>query len=170
VLGVPGSIEEEAALIYARGLKRSLTGGRPSTWIVVASLYAACRETKVAVTLDDLSAASGIDRKEIATCYRVLVSALNMDVPVVDPAEYVGMVASRARASQAVQVEALEILSKGAKAGVVDGRNPIGLAASALYIASMLEGEGMTQKRAAEAAGVREATLRSEYQHLKKAL
>ena len=93
-----------------------------------------------------------------------------MKVPVVDPAEYVAMVAARAKASEFVQADALEILSKAEQAGAVDGRNPIGLAASALYLASTQEGEGLTQKEAAEAAGVTEVTLRGECQLLRKAI
>ena len=47
---------------------------------------------------------------------------------------------------------------------------PTGLAASALYLASLIDGQWLTQSSAAEAAGVREATVRKESKRLRKVL
>jgi transcription initiation factor TFIIB len=43
----------------------------------------------------------------------------------------------------------------------------MGLAASALYLASVIEGEVKTQKEIAEAAGVTEVTVRNRYKGLR---
>jgi transcription initiation factor TFIIB len=69
-----------------------------------------------------------------------------------------------------VQAEALEILSKAGKVGVTAGVYPMALAASALYVASMMDGRKLTQKAVAEAAGVKEATVRKEYKRLETVL
>ena len=67
-----------------------------------------------------------------------------------------------------MEADALEILSKAAKAGITAGLCPTGLAASALYLASLLDGRWLTQGGAAEAAGVREATVRRQSKRLRK--
>ena len=141
---------------------------RSSAQISASSLYAACREKGVPKTLDDVAAASGVRRDEIAKCYRLLVNEFDLKIPLADPAEYVPVVAARARVNARVQQRALEILSKAKKAGVISGRDPIGVAASALYLASLLDGERLTQGNVAEAAGVGEATVRNEYRRMKK--
>jgi transcription initiation factor TFIIB len=46
----------------------------------------------------------------------------------------------------------------------------MGLAAAALYIACVLEGENKTQKDVADAAAVTEVTIRNRYKGLKAAL
>jgi transcription initiation factor TFIIB len=46
----------------------------------------------------------------------------------------------------------------------------MGLAAAALYVACVLEGEDKTQKDIAEAAAVTEVTIRNRYKGLKMAL
>jgi len=46
----------------------------------------------------------------------------------------------------------------------------MGLAASALYVASVMENESITQKDLAEAAGVTEVTIRNRYRGLKTAM
>ncbi len=138
--------------------------------VAASSLYAASREQGVPMTLDDVVAASGVGKKELAKCYRMLVNELELSIPVADSAECLARVASRAKASRKVEEDAREILSKATKAGITAGLCPSGLAASALYLASLLDGQWMTQSRAAESAGVKEATVRRECKRLKKVL
>ena len=80
-----------------RGVERGLEKGRSYAQIAASSLYAACRERGGPTTLDEVAAASGVRRDDIARCYRLLVNELDMEIPVVDPAEYVARLASRAK-------------------------------------------------------------------------
>ena len=50
------------------------------------------------------------------------------------------------------------------------GKDPMGLAAAALYIACAMCDEKRTQKMIADAAGVTEVTIRNRYKGLKEAL
>ncbi len=50
------------------------------------------------------------------------------------------------------------------------GKDPMGLAAAALYIACVMCDEKRTQKMIADAAGVTEVTIRNRYKGLKEAL
>ncbi|MEM4391700.1 MAG: transcription initiation factor IIB, partial [Candidatus Nitrosotenuis sp.] len=50
------------------------------------------------------------------------------------------------------------------------GKDPMGLAAAALYLACVMLGENKTQKDIAQAAGVTEVTIRNRYKGLKEAL
>jgi transcription initiation factor TFIIB len=169
-LSVPDAVTDEAARICTRSLERGLSRGRLIHEITASSLYAACREKEVPVSPDDVAAASGVNRDDIARCYRLIVRELNLKMPIADPAEYLSSVAYRANVSINVETKALEILSKARESGVTAGAYPSGLAASALYLASMPEGERLTEKAAAEAAGVAESTVRNEIRRLRKAL
>jgi transcription initiation factor TFIIB len=135
-----------------------------------ASLHAACREGKVPITLDDVAAASGVRRDGIARCYRLLVNELGIEIPVVDPEEFMQKVASKAKMNEGVQARALEILHRAEKAGVAAGVDPQGITGSVLYMAAALEGQKLTQKDTADAAGVQEATVRREYKRLRTVL
>ena len=50
------------------------------------------------------------------------------------------------------------------------GKDPMGMAAAALYIACVQNSEKITQKEIAEAAGVTEVTVRNRYKALKEQL
>ena len=164
-LSLPDAVTEEAARICTRTLERGLKR-RSLAQITAASLYAACREAEVPTTLDDVAAASGVRKDDLAKCYRMLVGELDMKIPAADPSKYVAKVASRAKVNAQVQARALEILSRAEKAGVSAGMDPLGLAASALYIASALEGKKLTEWDAAEAAGVTDGAIRKEKRRL----
>jgi transcription initiation factor TFIIB len=169
-LSVPPEVKCEAVRICQKGLERSRLRRRSPALISASSLYAACRAREVSATLDDVASASGVSRIDLARCYRLLVTELDLRIPVADPAECLARVASRAKVSSRVEADALEILSEAGKAGVTAGLYPTGLAASALYVASILDGERISQSRAAEAAGVRDATVRKQYKRIRSVL
>ncbi len=165
---LPQDVTDEATRIYRRSLEAGLAKGKPLNQIAASSFYAACRERNIPTTLDDVASASGVGRQAVARWYRLLVIELDLKIPISDPTECLAKVAARAKADPKVEADALEILSKAAKAGITAGLCPTGLAASALYLASLLNGQWMTQSGAAEAAGVREATVRMQSKRLRK--
>lgn len=95
---------------------------------------------------------------------------MDLKMPVVDAAKCVTRIASRAEASEKTQRRALQILFKAEQARISAGKDPMGLAASAIYVACTLEGESITQREVAKAAGVTEVTIRNRYKGLKSAL
>lgn len=66
-----------------------------------------------------------------------------------------------------MQQEVLKILAKAKEQRtLVTGRDPRGLAAAAIYIASILTDNRVTQRDIAVAAGVTEVTVRNRYKEL----
>ena len=169
-LSLSSEIVERAAYIYRKALERGLIRGRSITEMIAASLYAACRDSEIPRTLKDISAAANINRKDLARSYRLLVREMDIKMPVPNPARSVAKIASNVAAGERTRRRALEILARAREAGVAAGKDPVGLAASALYVASTLEGEDKTQRDIAKAAGVTEVTIRNRYKNLRTAL
>ena len=88
-------------------------------------------------------------------------------MPVVDPVKCVARIASKAGFQKKQNDKALEILKKAEEGKISAGNDPMGLAAAALYVACVMNGENKTQKDVAEAAGVTEVTIRNRYKGLK---
>ena len=169
-LGLPDDIKEAAALLYRRAVKEELIRGRIIESIVAAVIYAICRIHGIPRTLDEISKASGIEKKEIGRAYRFLKTELSLDVPLTDPSYYVQKFATALKLSGEVQKKAVQLIKKAVKRGLISGRGPTGVAAAALYIASAIVGEKRTQKEVADVAGVTEVTIRNRYRELKKEL
>ncbi|VVB98153.1 Transcription initiation factor IIB [uncultured archaeon] len=169
-LGLPENIKESAALLYRRVVKEELIRGRLIESVVSAVIYAICRMHGIPRTLDEIARASGIEKKEIGRAYRFIKVELGVDVPLTDPSQYVPKFAAALKLGPPVQEEAVKLIKKSVKKGLISGRGPTGVAAAALYIASAMHGEKRTQKEVADVAGVTEVTIRNRYRELKKEL
>jgi len=165
-LKLPGSVEEESARIYTLAVQRGLVRGRSMESVVAGALYAACRRHEVPRTLDELSEASGIEKKEIGRTYRFVTRELGITILPSNPADYIARFASSLKLSPETQSRAVEILEKAQKAELTSGRGPTGIAAAALYVAALIHGEKRTQREVADVAGVTEVTIRNRYKEL----
>jgi transcription initiation factor TFIIB len=162
-LNVGPNVVERAAYVYRKALDLNLVRGRTIIGMISASLYEACRNTSTPRNLKDVAAVSDLKKTDLARCYRLLLRELNLSMPVVDPARCVTRIASKAGISERNQRKALEILAAVKDSRGMSGKDPMGLAASALYLANtMIEEETrVTQRDVAEAAGVTEVTIRN---------
>jgi transcription initiation factor TFIIB len=166
-LAVGDAVIEKAAYVYRKALEKGLVRGRSISALVAAALYAACRDTETPRTLKDIANASNIKKKDVARCYRLLIRELDLRMPVVDPVKCVARIASKSGLSEKTKRKALDILKKAEEGKISAGKDPMGLAAAALYVACVMNGESKTQKDVAEAAGVTEVTIRNRYKGLK---
>lgn len=169
-LHVPRAVKEQAAFIYRRALREGFVRGRSISSIMAASLYVAYRVTRTPITLSEVASNSPVDKKEIARCYRLLLRELNIKVPVQKAQFRVSKVASKVELGEETKRKAVEILGEADRLKITVGKDPMGLAAAALYLACRMNGESRTQKDIAVAAGVTEVTIRNRYKELERSL
>ena len=165
-LGIPRSVREDAAIIYRSAAKNKLIRGRSIEVVVASALYAACRRCNIPRTLDEIAIASNVSKKQVGKTYRFLSRELNIKLKPTSPSDYISRFASKLGLSGEVQAKAIEIINKAVDAGLSSGKGPTGVAAAALYIASLLLGERKTQKEVSEISGVTEVTIRNRYKEL----
>ena len=95
---------------------------------------------------------------------------LDLKIPMIDPMKCIVRVANRANLSERTKRMAMSIMKNVTKSGISAGKDPMGLAASVLYLACLNSGESKTQTDIADAAGVTEVTVRNRYKNLKSQL
>lgn len=169
-MGLPRNVRETAAMIYRRAVNKNLIRGRSIEGVVAASLYAACRQAGVPRTLDEIASSSRVTRKEIGRTYRFMTRELKLKLLPTRPQDYVSRFCSELKLSGEVQSRALEILQRATEEELTSGRGPTGVAAAAIYIASILKNERRTQREVADVAGVTEVTIRNRYKELTEKL
>lgn len=169
-LDIPSPIKEKAAIIYRKAVEKGIVRGRSIVAMITAALYVACRDTGTQRTVREIAEASLLDKKEISRCYRLLLNELKMQMPVPNPIGCISKIAGLIGISGKTQGLAIEIFCQAKKKRVISGKGPMGLATAALYIACIQNGEKVTQKDIAEAAGVTEVTVRNRYKDLKERL
>jgi transcription initiation factor TFIIB len=171
-LSLPDYVTEKAAYVYRKAQARGLIRGDTIGSVLAASIYVAIRESGVLRTLDDISKSSNIKPKEAYRSYRRIVTELDIKVPQIDPAKYIIRVANNLNFDEKAKRKALEIMMEARRKNILAGKDPIGMAASILYLVSHAEGQKrpMTQADIAKAAGVTEVTVRNRSKELRKRL
>ncbi|HEY4680770.1 MAG TPA: TFIIB-type zinc ribbon-containing protein [Nitrosarchaeum sp.] len=166
-LAISDTVIERAAYIYRKVIENKLVRGRSISAMIASALYAACRDTETPRTLNDVAEASNIKRKEIARCYRLLYRELDLKMPVVDPIHCVARISSRLEITEKTKRYAVKVLKTSQEHEESAGKDPMGLAAAALYLSCVKNGEEMTQRDIAEASNVTEVTIRNRSKSLK---
>jgi transcription initiation factor TFIIB len=102
-------------------------------------------------------------RKETGRNYRIIVSELQLQMPIDKPEKYIAKLATRLGISVTTQACALSLLDKADRLRFLSHPPPMALAASALYAACRLKGEKLTQQQIAQVAEIKEGTIRNWY-------
>ena len=165
-LNLPKNILETASVIYRKAVKERLIRGRSIQGVTAAAVYLACRQCKLARTLEEIAQASNVNKKKVGRSYRFLIKELDYFVPPVKPSQYITKFSNQLTMQGKVEEIAHKILTTAKELKLTSGRGPTGIAAAASYIASVLTGERKTQREIAEIAQVTEVTIRNRYKEL----
>jgi len=165
-LNLSRPIHERIARYYEEAVNKGLVRGRSIESVIAALTYAVSREFGSPRTLDEISEASGVEKREIGRTYRYIARELQIRILPADPMTFVPRFCSMLGLSDKVQAKAVEILRKAKKGEITSGKGPTGVAAAAIYIATVLIGEKRTQREVADIVGVTEVTIRNRYKEL----
>jgi transcription initiation factor TFIIB len=168
-LGLPDNVRETASVIYRRALDEDLLPGRSIEGVSTAALYAAARQAGTPRSLDEIAGVSRVEKDEIARTYRYVVRELKLEIQPADPESYVPRFASDLELSDESERRARELLETAKSQGIHSGKSPVGLAAAAVYAASLLTNEKVTQSEVSEVANISEVTIRNRYHELLEA-
>lgn len=168
LLNIPIELKNEAFDIYDQAATKKLIRGRDPKTLAVACLYTALRKNNFPRTLEEVSRASGIPKRKLGKYYRHLVLGISLKVPIASPVDYLKRFSKTLQLSPKSAKKALEILNEAKVRGITDGKDPAGLAAAAIYMATLITGEHRTQDQIAEVAHVTEVTVRNRYKELVK--
>lgn len=167
-LDLSDSIIEPAAYLYRKAINKNITRGRTITGMILSALYVSCREANMPRTLQEIADTGNISFKNLSRHYRVFVKALDLQVISFDPSEFVSKIGTTVGLSEKAKRDALGILHDIKKLGISDGKNPVSLAAAAIFLSGVLNEEKITQEKIANTSGVSTVTIRNNVKILRK--
>lgn len=165
-LGFAEPIREIAGVLYRRAVEEDLLPGRSIEAMATASLYAAARQHGTPHTLVEFATVSRVEKLRIQRAYRYLAKELDLRIAPADPLQYIRQFASELDVSDEAERLARELLDVAEAQNVYSGKSRAGLAAAALYAATHLTNEGLTQATVSDVAHVSHVTIRNRYQEL----
>lgn len=167
-LSLSDTLIEKAAYNYRKALDRRIIKGRSIRALIVAAVYAACRDLAIPRTLEEISVAANTDAIFAGKCYRLLVQNLELQLPVIDSNKYLARIANKAKVSEKTYRTALEMLSTIKSEPISHGKDPNALAVAVLYAACLRESENVSQAQIAVAGDISIVTLRKRFQDVRK--
>lgn len=174
-LHIPDYISETAWKIYSEVAKKKLTMGRSIEGFVCASLYAAIRIHDFPRLLEEVVEVSMIPMRSIhrslGIIVRMVLPALHMRYKPISPEPLIYRFGNELNLNIATQKFGADLLRHASRSGMKEiGKDPKGLAAAVLYIASKKSGERRTQTEIAHIARITEVTLRTRGKQIKSFL
>jgi len=169
-LNLPNHVKVEAIRLYKEAFKKKLLRGRSINSMIAASIYLAIRLKRIPRTFQEILEESSENSKDIRRCYRVLIRELNLKAPNTEPSALIPKYIAKLNLNQEIERTTAKIVSTFTLNFPTSGKDPKGIVAGALYLASKIKGLELTQKEIADQVGVTEVTLRSRYKELSKKL
>lgn len=169
-LDLSASTRDQACQLFRRAQSEELLQGRSIEAIAAASVYAACRCSRISRLLEEIIDVAHVEEVSVTNAYNTLNAELGLPAKPQSPAAYVPRLAAELDCPSGVRRRAREIVAKAENADVTNGAHPAGFAAGCLYRAGLEEGYRITQMDAAEAANVSPATVRSHKNTLEELL
>lgn len=160
-------LKENAIGLYKKVIENNILKGRPVDAMVAATIYAACRDSGIPCTLNDITEETGLRKNSIARCYRAIYVTLNLQMPVSDLKQCVLRITKDMGISDNVKQRAMIILDNAKKRNHLAGKDPMGVSAAAIYLATMDAGEKISQGELARISMLTQVTIRNRCKGLR---
>ena len=167
-LALPESIVEETAYLFRKIAAKKILAGRSTSAMLCATVYMTCRLTDTPRTLQDISNAGNIKKKNLQRVYRFLMKELELYPETYNPMEFVTRVAKAVGLSEKTERLAFKILLIAEKQNISASKNPMSMAAAAINLASVMNNEKVTQMKISEASGISAVTIRSRSKEIEE--
>lgn len=168
MLELPPSVREQGCVLFETAQNENIVRGRSLEGFAAAAVYATCRLLGFSRTRSEILDVARASHDEFKAAYDALNRELGLPIGPIDPREYVPRFASALGVPNEVERRATELVRSAHDAGLVNGRNPSGIAAACLYAAAVECEYELTQREAAAVADVSPVTVRATYRDLRE--
>jgi len=166
ILKLPAAVEEESARLYRKALDKNLIRGRTVESVMAGCIYLACKNFGVPKGFKEVCHLTGVDQKDFGKAFKHVARRLGIKFGPTSAIDYIPRFGAVLKLTSETQSKAVEVLKKAEKLNLDNGKGPLGLAAAAIYIASQITGQHITQKMVADTTAVTEVTIRNRYKEI----
>lgn len=159
-LDLSDAVAKQTCSFYRKALDKDIIKGRSIEAIATVLLYISTRKLDSPRPFANIVSASRVELKEIRHCYKYIKQELNITTEPIKPGEFVNQIISYCNLSNETEKIAREIISAGHQLGINSGKSSIGIASSAVYVASQANDEEITKTEISQYCGVTQTTIR----------
>jgi len=161
-LSLPPNVAETAAYLIRSSKIKEYARNKGQKEIAASMIYLACRICNINRTLKEVSDIANLREKDVAKYYRALAQNFpTSPIARLSISNYVTKLANILSISTKVERVAISLASKIGESEITLGKNPVGLAAACVHIASTLSDEAVSLEDIAVAVDITPLTVRS---------
>ncbi|GAA5903376.1 transcription factor SUA7 [Sporobolomyces salmoneus] len=169
-ISLPKSIIDTTKMLFKRCDEEKLLKGKKQEAVIGACIFVACKQGRVARTFKELMALTGVDKKQITDCFKVIQKSFETMTPQSAPSTDLDSLITRYCNHLGLSVPLQRACAytgvKVNEEGILAGRSPITIASSCILFVTSLFGKKVDPKKIAEVAGVQDSTIRTGYRLL----
>ena len=169
-LGLSDLVVEQTAYLFRKIALKKILAGRSTVGMICATVYIACRLTNTPRTIHDVSRAGNIKRKQLQSICRFLLRELDMYPESYSPTEFVTRISNESDVSEKTRRCAIDMLVKSEKIGITTSKNPMAMAAAALYLSALKNQEKVSQIKISKISGISSVTIRDRAKEIRNSL
>jgi transcription initiation factor TFIIB len=168
IINVPEQVKETAAIILKKIFFMLQPRKDDLLPIALISVVLSARKHGIPLRVKQIINEFGVTEDK----YWKLLSDIHMKVDISefksynDPRSFLSSIITNLKVSQKVHILSSKIIDVLKKNGLAEGKDPAGIAAAVVYIATTVLDEKKTQKDVAKAANVTEVTVRNRYRDI----
>ena len=164
-------VSERALFILKKSKKRKSLATKETIAKTCAAFYAACREINISKEIRQIAKSQNVYEKRVRMIYRFMLREFpelkpKPDNPKLKLQKMITGMSVKPDEQLKVQIKAGKMIEKFLKLPESSGRNPSGVAASAVYLCV----KGLTQNEASECSGVSLSTIANNVKVMRKVL
>ena len=167
-LGLPESVVEKSAYLFRKASAKKILSGRSTIGILCATVYMACRLTNTPRTIQDIANAGNVKRKYLQGVCRFLMLELEINPETFSPIDFVERVANSVGAGNKTRMTALKMMATVQENGISASKNPMAMAAAVVHLASLENGEKISQIKIAKVSGISAVTIRDRAKEIRQ--
>jgi transcription initiation factor TFIIB len=159
--GINEKVMIETKKYFSIVVDKKLTQGRSFYVLFFTSLYLAYRMMGVPRPIKDIACMANISPNRLRKTYNYLVKKIGLIVPPLDPKKLIDYYSKELNLSEAIIEKAISIIQNAQERGLVAGKAPLSIAASAIFLACQNTKEFSGKKQIASIFNISAPTIRN---------
>ncbi|CUM68442.1 uncharacterized protein PRCAT00006165001 [Priceomyces carsonii] len=175
---LPRIVQDGAKEVYKLVYEERPLKGKSQESIMAAAIFIGCRKAKVARTFKEIWALTNVPRKEIGKVFKIMNKIIqeknaanpsaafiqdNEQTTQTSAEDLIRRFCSHLGLNSQVTNAAEYIARRCKEVGVLDGRSPITVAATVIYMAALVFGADLPPSKIADKTGVSDGTIKTSY-------
>lgn len=169
-LNLNEKVKIDTVKTYTDAVEHNILSGRSVEVVMASSIYIACRLHQQAYSVSEIASLLNVTTKQVMKVYKIICKELGIKLPLMRPESYIPRYCELLELSESVCDRARTMCEEAEEENIINGKNPTTVAATTIYLSSIIMGQRVTQRDVAEAVGVSDVAIRKYARVLKEDL